>query len=172
MVPAAMQTLEYVCCRAAIFVQGAKITLPVCAISHATLPLNGWNGIWPPALKLCTTCSTDERGSIATASKPVLLLPTRETRRPKSYFLNNRVWNDGRFGISSDSCCIRKLCVELFMSRAVYNALGTNALGQFLDREDRADVDVASLLAATLTLRVGRLDATRCDWVWMILEDW
>ena len=107
-----MQTSKYVCSRAAIFVEGAKITLPIHAIDHATRLLNGWNGVRPMALKLCVACSTNECGGIATASKPMLLLPARKARRPKRYLFDDGVWDNGWPGISAHTRCIRELCVE------------------------------------------------------------
>ena len=86
---ATMQTSKYVGSRAAIFVESAKITLPIHAIDHATLLLNGWNGVRPMALKLCAACSTNECGGITTASKPMLLLPARKARRPKRHLFDD-----------------------------------------------------------------------------------
>jgi hypothetical protein len=84
-----MQTPENVCRRAAVFVEGSQITLPILAINHPAFLLNGWNRVWPLALKLRTACPAEERGSVTTTSKPMFLLPARETWRSKRHFFDN-----------------------------------------------------------------------------------
>lgn len=152
--PAAMQTPEHVCSWASILVERTKVALPICAIHHSALFLNGRHGIGPLAIKLFSAASTDKGSGVTTAGKPVLLLPTRKARCPKRDFLDDGVGNDRRLGIATNATRIGELGAELGVSRTIRDAPRTDAIRQLLGREDRTNVDVASLHAATHALTV------------------
>ena len=110
-----MQTSENVCGRAAVSVQSSKVTLPISAIFHAALLLNRWNGVRPLPLKLNSSSAPNKRCRVAAASKPMLLLPAREARRPKRDLLNNGLGDNWWLGIPADTGCICELGVKLGM---------------------------------------------------------
>jgi hypothetical protein len=97
---------------------------------------------------------------------------SRKAWRPIRYLFDDDVWDDRRAGITSNTRRIRKRCIKLLVSRTIRDTPRADALKQFLNRENRANVDVAPLLVATRTLCICGLDAARCDWVWVILERW
>jgi hypothetical protein len=110
-----MKALKYVCRRAAIFIERLQVIPPLGAIDDTAFRLNGRNGVTPPALKLHATRPSKEGGSIPTASKPMFLLPSQKARGPKCNLLNNRIGNNGRFGVPAHASGIRKLSIELNM---------------------------------------------------------
>lgn len=165
-----MQATENVRSRTTVLGERTEETLPLRTVNHATLLLNGRHCVGPLMLQLCASRSTYERRGIATTSKPMLLLPTRKSRSPKRNLLDDGVRHGWWPGISTYTGGVGELCVKPGVSRTICDAPRTDALGQLLNREHGADVDVASPLATTLALSVGSLDAPSGDWVWMILE--
>jgi hypothetical protein len=110
-----MKASEYICRGTSVFVECAEVALPIWTVNHAAILLDGRNGVGPLALKLDVTGSANECGGIATARKPMLLLPARETGSPECDILDNGVRNCGRNRITSNPSRIGELGIVLLV---------------------------------------------------------
>lgn len=141
-------------------------------LAHLAVGAEGLDGVRKARLKFGVTSSPYERGSVATARQPTLLLPTGKSRRPKSHLLDYRRRNPLRVVVTADARRIRELGVELDVSRTIGDAPRADALRQLLSAIDRAGVDETTPLATTLALGVRTLDAPGRNRVGVVFEGW